>query len=1070
MLAAFTAQPIHEHKPKDKSKIEALLAYGDRLLVGLSNGTLRIYRVNEDNSNVSAPGSPPSDGTKSKVRAVDLLSEKEQFSKKPIQQLAIVKEANLLVSLSDGYISLHDLQSYSLVERLEKTKGALCFAVTSNVLKDPDSSIPTLVSRLVVGVKRKLMCWTWTDMELSNDVPEINMEDAVKTLTWATDTKLAVGMDAGFSVVDVLSGEITPVNKPASRLAPGRDESTPGELGGVRFAAVSSSGMGYMGMSSWVPRPMSSRISGEELLFAKDVNTLFTDLDGKPTEKRQVPWSYAPEAIGYSHPYLLALQQPDKGVLQIRNPDTLNLLQSIPVPQGSILHVPQPRISLAHAGKGFLVASERTIWRMNALSYPTQIDELVAKSKYDEAISFLGLLEDTLIDDKLGRIREVRVKKGEALFRDRKYRPALDLFTDAQASVDRVVRLYPRSIAGDLSSITEVATSDESADETTKAEENTKEPPSTPSKSVIGRFRATQTPQKSSKAVDSDTASLSPTPRNDSDNVSIRSTRTPARNRPQDRPLEGDDLRIAVLSLCSYLAQSRQYVQKFLNFNGTLKEDPPTLNAETHKPAFADLLPQDLFQGKSPGQLDWQAELLKVAQLVDTTLFRSYMLASPSLAGPLFRLDNFCDPDVVQTALYENQRYGDLIDFLHGKKLHRQSLEMLQKFGKGDVENEAEIPEGLNGPERTVAYLKQLPPGLLDLVLEFVQWPIEVDQDLGLDVFTADSDNAEHMDRRRVLEFLAERAPQLEQRYLEHIIDDWHDTEPDFHQRLVELYIQSLKSGESADADLTATQRKLEELLRTSEKYNRGQTFRLLDAETPALHESRAIVLTAMGNYKQALSIYVYQIRDYDKAEERCAAIYLRQQAEKDVKEKAAMAEQTRRSGAMGPTTIRTAQKNEAEADDSVFAMLLGLYLRPPVGEDKRWPQALELLSKHGSRLPASNTLDLMPDDLAVQQLQDYFRGRMRFSTTLLREDSIVKGLEGVRRVRTEATLLLGRDYGELGHSKPQGRNRRVVVREEDHCKVCHKRFRASAVRAWPDGSVTHYGCVPGKEERPRGW
>jgi hypothetical protein len=36
--------------------------------------------------------------------------------------------------------------------------------------------------------------------------------------------------------------------------------------------------------------------------------------------------------------------------------------------------IPQPNISLAHAGKGFLVASDRTIWRMEALSYDTQID------------------------------------------------------------------------------------------------------------------------------------------------------------------------------------------------------------------------------------------------------------------------------------------------------------------------------------------------------------------------------------------------------------------------------------------------------------------------------------------------------------------------------------------------------------------------------------------------------------------------------------------------------------------------------------------------------------------------
>ena len=63
------------------------------------------------------------------------------------------------------------------------------------------------------------------------------------------------------------------------------------------------------------------------------------------------------------------------------------------------------------------------------------------------------------------------------------------------------------------------------------------------------------------------------------------------------------------------------------------------------------------------------------------------MLARPGLAGSLFRLDNFCDPIVIKEKLYETGRYADLIDFLHGKRLHREALELLEKFGK-DTENE----------------------------------------------------------------------------------------------------------------------------------------------------------------------------------------------------------------------------------------------------------------------------------------------------------------------------------------------------------------------------------------------
>lgn len=1049
MLSAFTPEPIHELRPKDKSKIESLLAYGDRLLVGLNTGSLRIYRVNDPRNTP-----PERDGTDSqpsengdantqtpppKVKAVELLREEEKFSRKPVQQLAIVKEASLLVSLSDGYVSLYDLQAYQLVERLEQTRGATCFAVTSNVVKDPETNIPSLVSRLVVGVKRRLLYWTWQDMELSADIGEIAMEAAVKSLTWATATKIVVGMDAGYSFVDLESKEIVPVNKPASRNQ--SKEEVSGELAGVRFAAVSSSGMGYMGMGSWVPKPMASKIGNDEVLLAKDVNTLFADTEGKALEKRQIPWSFAPEAVGYSYPYLLALQSPDKSSLQIRNPDTLSLLQNISLPQATVLHVPQPNIALAHAGKGFLVASDRVIWRMNALSYSQQLSELVEKYRFDEAISLLGLLEDTLIDDKVGRIREIKILKATSLFEQQKYRPALDLFIDAYAPPDRVVALYPRSIAGDHTSVPDNLDHSETETGTDNDHEGeTKEPPVTPSKSVLARLKG------SHARPDSDVASVKSLARTDPDNMSIR----PGKSTPSkgslvpDKRLEGDDLKFATRALCSFLAQARVQIQKYLNSDGTMKEYPPELNTETNKPEFAHLLPQNVVEMDNE-DIDWQAELLKVAQLVDTTLFRAYMFAMPSLAGPLFRLDNFCEPDVVQASLYESERYGDLIDFLHGKKLHRQALELLAKFGKGEAEGD--IPEGMQGPGRTVGYLKQLQPELIDLILEFVKWPIEEKPEIGMDVFVADTDNAENLDRQKVMSFLASQGSELEITYLEHLINELDDKTPAFHQQLVELYVERIRSSLLASDEKDAIKTKLEAFLSSSKSYSQGQTFRLLPSDEPLLYESRALVLSAMGNHKQALAIYVFQLADYAKAEDYCNKIYLTEQA--------CLIDATK-SHTVSPPLQHDAQT------PNIFALLLGLYLSPPANESKRWPQALDLLSKHGARLPASSTLSLMPDDLAVAELEAYFRGRIRNATSALRQDKIVRSLEDVRKMQTERTLRLGADAivdkGGLG-----GRSRRVVIREEDHCRVCHKRFGASAVRVHPDGEVVHYGCVGGK-------
>ncbi|KAK4943219.1 Vacuolar morphogenesis protein 6 [Elasticomyces elasticus] len=698
---------------------------------------------------------------------------------------------------------------------------------------------------------------------------------------------------------------------------------------------------------------------------------------------------------------------------------------------------------------------------MGALDYDSQIEELVTKKRFDEAISLLNMLEDTLLKDKEGQIREIKMLKAQGLFAQQKYRAALDLFTEASAPPERVIALYPKSIAGELSSITTPETSETELE--TVGEE-------TPTKAKLekvlsgsakrGLLNRTST---FAKGVDiSDTASVR-SMRMDSDNMSIR-RRPTALNKPVDKPLEGDDLIQAVTALCSFLAHTRVQIQKYINTDGTLKEPLPDNGQTTggEKPPFGNLImPSAITE-----QTDWQAELEKVAKLVDTTLFRAYMLARPGLAGPLFRLDNFCDPHVVEEKLYESGRYGDLIDFLHGKKLHREALEMLEKFGRDQAEGHVK-PE-LRGPGRTVGYLQQLPPEMIDIILEFAKWPIRAQPDVGMQVFLADTENAETLPRDRVLEFLVSIDEMLAVRYLEHVLNELNDQTPEFHQRLVDLYLEKLKAHRFDNEDERVEwRRRLESFMRKSAHYNKGRTFRQLPTDDPDFFEARAIVLSAMGNHKQALQIYVFQLVDYAKAEEYCNRVYL---SSNITSTSSFPSSQT--SNTISPSTTLERPfipfDPEESAQPNIYTILLSLYLRPPPPHQPAWPPALDLLSKHGARLPASSTLDLIPADLAIHDLQSYFLGRIRNATSVLRQERIIRGLEGVRKVRAEGEVAVG-SLDPAGGRGEGGRARKVVIREEDHCKVCHKRFGGSAVRVYPDGEVVHYGCFQrGVMERKR--
>ncbi|KAH0841351.1 hypothetical protein AYO21_04946 [Fonsecaea monophora] len=996
MLSAFTAQPIVELKQRDKSKIESILSHSDQLLVGLNTGALRIYRVKSppSRSTESDEGHEDHEATTDEPPAIakpsELLREYEKFSRYKIEQLAVFREANILISLSNGLVSIHDLGTYELSEQLSKTKGASTFAATSNIVKDSSTGVPTLVSRLAVAVKRRLLIWTWHDGELESDAAEVTLSHSIKCLSWATGTKIIAGLSANYVLVDVESHQVKDI------IGPGSIGGTPGQessrLGGT---------MSYIGMGSMVPVPLATGLGDDEMLLAKDVNTLFIDRNGDPITRRQVPWRLAPHAIGYSYPYLLALQEASKGVLEVRNPKTLTLLQSIDLPGAVLLQVPNPNISLAHQGKGFLVASERVIWRMQGLNYDAQIDALVEGGQLDEAISLLEMIEETLIKNKAGRLRDIKIQKARRLFDEKKFRDALDLFGEVSAPPELVIKLYPAVIAGDL------ANEEVSSVEGNEAEANTQDnSQKLPLKTDVAPSSARRTKTISSEV----------------DAASIQSVKTA--DRTGGESLSEKELKSAARELQAFLADVRRRLQRFFNPDQTVRN-----LSEVQMAAQSEDIRQvteHLLGIATLDDVDLADKLLDVAKLVDTTLFRAHMYATPSLAGSLFRIPNFCDPEVVMAKLEETERYNDLIEFLYGKRLHRQALERLRKFGQ--AEKTEDIDPLLHGPARTVSYLQNMGPDLIDMILEFARWPLEVDPAMAMEIFLGDTENAESLPRDKVLAFLESVNIDLALQYLEHVVDEWDDLTPELHQRLAALYLERLKDPGATNQDDLLD--KFLTLLRTSDQYSPAKTLGLLPRDDAMFYEARAIVFSKMGNHKQALEIYVFKLHDPGKAEEYCNQTHL---------------EATSKYSGKSVPKRKASTTDPVDEEPSIYHILLNLYLNPPKGEQALFGPALGLMARHGPRLPASSTLELIPEDLLVKELEFYFRGRIRNANTIMNESMIVSGLRKVDAVRVQAALLLG-DGVQSG-----GRGRKVRIDEDRVCGVCYKRLGGSVISVFPE-------------------
>lgn len=730
--------------------------------------------------------------------------------------MAIIKEANTIVSLSNYHVSLHDLSDYQLIETLTRTKNASCFAVTSNIVKDADTGIPEIISRLAVAVKRRLLLWSWHESELSDGVGEITLPESIRSVTWASATKLVCGMNGGYVMVNVVTNEIEDILSPGSGPVAGQTS---------RFGAMSSAGMGYMGLGGYTPKPLASKLADGEMLLAKDIHTLFVDDEGKPLEKKQIPWQSAPESIGYSYPYILALQSPSKGSLEVRNPNTLSLLQTISLPGASQLHFPPPTVSLAHAGKGFHISSERCVWKMGATDYDAQIDELVESSRFDEAISVLDMLEDALLKNKTETLREVKMLKAEALFKRRRFRQSMDLFNEdtVHAPPERVLKLYPPQISGELSGwASPEEEEDQQGESPSDSPKKNGTRPGTPDKPgsvsppktggfaklLIGAHRKTP----------SDAASIiSKKDGTDAEDAASIKEAPP----PEDKPLEGKDLTNAVRELNSYLAGTRARLQRVLDpVTGNLK---PQKDRHTSSEDIAEKL---LRTTLNESEKKLEEELRSTFRLVDTTLFRAYMFSQPTLASSLFRIPNFCDPEVVNEKLLEHNRYTELVDFFYGKKLHKEALVLLRRFGSAEEPDEA--APTLHGPERTIQYLQNLPPSEADLIFEHAEWTLKAKPDLAMEIFTGDTENAETLPREKVVEFLHNVDTKLEGQYLQHIISELHDMTPDLHNRLVELYVRNLSEMERGEEWDAMMDRFVKFLRESAQVYSLSKAFSMI--------------------------------------------------------------------------------------------------------------------------------------------------------------------------------------------------------------------------------------------------
>lgn len=393
----------------DKHSICSLYAHGDKLLVGLSNGSLQVYNLND----------PFSRNPK-----VSLVSTYKGISKKALDKIFAIRNAGLLVVLSAGAVLMLDLDSFSLSEILHKD-GEVYTIATHESAHQLDSE-STFVSRLVVSRKKQLVCYEWRDSEFFGSKTAA-LPDTAQFMTITKD---------GHSVICGLSSEYVVFNFEKNELS---NTILPGSHNATHSDSYATSTSSYFSFTKKTPDLLSSILSDTENILIHDTNYQFVDSTGQLLVEKvisdEVSFELPIKITGYSYPFLICV---NSKYLEVRNPLTLTLLQRIEVAS----------IITGTFGKAFYVATSKQVYKLLCTNFRQQIDELDAAENYIEAISLLSQIEPVLIDNKEIFSRQLQIKRATQLFQQKKYEESLFLFSDISAAPEDVIPLYPAKVSG----------------------------------------------------------------------------------------------------------------------------------------------------------------------------------------------------------------------------------------------------------------------------------------------------------------------------------------------------------------------------------------------------------------------------------------------------------------------------------------------------------------------------------------------------------------------------------------------------------------------------------------------
>ncbi len=1043
-----TAHPVTVLKDMEH-RIESIAAWRRRLYVGTASGTLLVYEQRNQT-----------------YLLIDTVK-KFARSKGEVRKLRAVPEWGVLLSVSDGYLTVHDLDTLQSRAQLMKTR--YCSEFCTSV----DASI------MCVAAKRKLLMFLWDGADF-NEYKEYQLPDQARSLIWAVDS-VCIGFRREYDLLDTETGLISKEIFETGRSADGPVAAV---LEGNKEGA-GGSGSNAVGLLGEGGRQTPSRPTDGEMLLANDARGIFVGFDGKPTREagQSVEWSSNPVAVCHVRPFIVTLLA---GCVEVHSATTTTLSQRVAVANAKFI---------VHNGEGsVLVGTTSSIDLLSMAPLTAQVDALADNKLFDEALSLCACRDDSnggvsgvgeyggceggtgirsgssssssssgLLRIDESQIRSVHSKFAYHLFSQLQFDAALKQFHRAGTDVRRVLGLFPELL-----------------------------PHGTP----VDEFEyPVPVPRLEADSLQQALRALIPFLNDFRDREALRRrAEKEDREREREKKLAAADADTATEAVAVAGGSA----------GGEATDAAAAKNMEAESAAAG--------QGSTAAASASPDKQVNVTiGLADTVLLKAYLHTEPEAVVHFLRGSNECWVAECETLLKAAGKWEELVELYRSKAMHRKALSLLAKLGqaerseKGKSANggadgggggDASSITGKSGSsnhqtelqkymQQMVVYMASLGQSYSALLFEFSRWVLAEDPALGLKIFTLNPAGVPPLDPYRVLSHLKacslaslkeEPKPLWQQHalavdFLEYLINE-HDppsTDAAFHNELVYLYVEAIlaltadKAGEKKKKKKMGTggsskeNSKSRPTLASEEegplREYRGRLLRFLEhsqfyspekilSKFPSsrLLEERAILLSRVGKHDRALHIYIHKLNAKDLAERYCEKFFINHE-----------------------------QKNPNSGGKSdVYLSLLRAYLRRPPGSKGskgKGPggssgdaggikDALALLTKHYKRIDPNRALELLPKTATIGQVERYLRAVLRNNSSRHRTNQVVVNLLKLENLQVLQNLL-------------QMQNNAVKIAPSRVCPVCNRRVGDRIFACYPNGIVVHFACSKDRFECP---